>query len=78
MSLKKVYEFLEKSEDGKAILALLKEEVEQFKDIDAKSRLAEKQLTALNKEVTELKEIKEKLDKAGIDPDELEGLKKKY
>lgn len=76
--LKKVYEFLEKTEEGKAMLAILKEDVETFKDADAKARLAEKEKNKLVKELEALKPLKEKLEAAGIDVDDIENLKKGY
>lgn len=75
MSLKKVYEFLEKAEGGQDVMAMLKAELEDFREQDAKIRLAEKQIRKLTRESTELEDLKGKLESAQIDLENLEKYK---
>jgi len=73
--MKKVYEALEKVHGGAEIIEMLKEELKVYNDLDAKSRLTEKKIDKLTKEIGDLEKIKAKLDDAGIDIDDLDKLK---
>jgi predicted RNase H-like nuclease (RuvC/YqgF family) len=74
--MKKVYEALEKVQGGAEIIEMLKEELKVYNDLDAKSRLTEKKIDKLTKEIGDLEKIKTKLEESGIDLDDLDNLKK--
>jgi DNA-binding protein H-NS len=71
MSIKALFEFLEKAEGGKEIAEGVKGEIEKLRDAEAKNRKMEGENKTLAKQLEELAKIKEKLEASGLDPDNL-------
>jgi hypothetical protein len=73
--MKKVFEALEVLDGGKEIIVMLKEELSVYNDLDAKSRLSEKKIDKLQREIADLEKIKATLDEHEINLDDIPNLK---